>query len=402
MSEPRDANLLSELLLILPDISDREGMRQLLQRYHPADIGEAVNELPHEIQARLLRLMEPEEQGDVLDNIDDEDVAEHAEAMPVDQLSEIVSAMPPDEAAYLLDGIDDEKAKDVLENLEEDEAGQIRELLSYPPDTAGRIMNNDFFHVAPQATVHEALEDLKAARPDSDIHGTIIVCREDMKFLGTVQAEDMLTAADDAIMASLMERAAVSVSPLDDQEVCARYMHKYQLDVLPVLDERRRIIGLIDVDDILEVMKEEASEDIYRMVGVGSEKPLEESALVRAAKRLPWFTVNLVNLILLTYIMSHYQLTFSLIVATAFFIPAIPGLSGNIGVQAATITVRGLANGEIRFGDVFWILRRELLVGMIIGVICSLALGVVSYFYDAQPETTATAEAAPPPAAPQS
>ena len=397
------SEIVQELLLILPDIVDREGMRQILQRYHTADISEAINELPHEIQARLLDLMEPEEQGEVLDEISDDDVAEHAEEMPVETLSEIVSTMQPDEAAYLLDGIDDDKAEDVLENLERSDAEQIRELLSYPPDTAGRIMNNEFFHVPPQATVREVHEKLKIANPDNDTFGTIIVCREDMKFLGTVSAEDMLTVSEDTSMATLMERATVSVSPQADQEVCARYMHKYELDVLPVLDPHRRIIGLITVDDILDVMEQEASEDIYRMVGVGSEKPLEESTLVRALKRLPWFAVTSVNLILLTYVMSHYQMTLSQIVATAFFVPAIPGLSGNIGVQAATITVRGLANGEISFRDIFWILRRELMVGMVIGVICSLVFGVVSYFYDRPAEyagqpvaTTAEVSAAMP------
>lgn len=392
----KESGLLQELLLILPDINDREGMRQLLQRYHPADIAEAMNEMPHEIQARLLQLMEPEEQGDFLDEISDDDVVEHTKAMPVAQLSEIVSVMPPDEAAYLLDGIDDSKAEDVLENLNRNDAEQIRELLSYPPDTAGRIMNNEFFHVPPQTTVQEVLSKLKAANPDSDTFGTVIICREDMKFLGTVAPEDLLTAGKDALVSSLMERATVSVGPHADQEVCARYMHKYDLDILPVLDPHRRIIGLITVDDILDVMEQEASEDLYRMAGVGSERPLEEPTLARTAKRLPWFIVNLINMSFLGYIMRHFQTTIEQVVAVSFFIPAVMGLSGSIGIQAATITVRGLSSGEITFRDVFWVLRRELMVGMLIGIFCGVMLGGVSCYLEPAPPVAA-AETLPEP-----
>lgn len=383
-TEKQNSELVPELILILPDVTHREEMRELVERYHPADIAEAMNEFPHELQARLLLLLEPEAQGDVLDEINVEDVAEHIQSMPVEQLREIVAAMPPDDAAELLDGIDEHKARNILNQLNTDDSAQIIELLSYPPNTAGRIMNNEFFYVQPQMTVGEALAKLRAVSLAENSHA-ITVCRDNMKFLGLVSPEDLLAAKNDELIEKIMERAAVSVSPFADQEVCARYMRKYELTVLPVLDAQRRIIGLITIDDILDVMQEEASEDIYRMVGVGAERPLEETTLMRALKRSPWFIVTLLNMSLLGYIIRHFQITIEQVVAVSFFIPAIMGLSGNIGVQAATITVRGLANGEIYFRDIFWILRRELLVGMLIGVFCGLSLGVVSHFLTPKP-----------------
>ncbi|MDR0867972.1 MAG: magnesium transporter [Planctomycetota bacterium] len=378
--------------LILPDITDRQAMRELLRRYHPADIADALEELPPDEQSRLVSLLNPEEQGDLLSEIDAENTGELVEKMSAEQLSEIVETMPPDEAADLLETMDRQVASAVLTKIDAENSQQIRELLSYPSDSAGGIMSNEFFYLDPCATVGEAREKFLQYQPEADELPAVVICRDDMKLLGVVPPEELLGASDDKPMSALMERANITVSPDEDQENCARYFRRYNLKVLPVIDAHRRILGLITIDDVLEIIEQEAAEDMFLMVGVGSERPLEESTLRRALKRMPWFVVTIINMSILGYIIRAFQPTLEQVVAVSFFIPAIMGLCGNVGVQAATITVRGLASGEINFGDTLWLLRRELLVGMIVGVFCGVILSGVSMFLEARPTAVVVEE----------
>lgn len=375
--------IVEDLIRQLPEIADRVAMSALMERYHIADIMEAMRELPEEVQARLLQFLEPEEAVELLEEATDEEAAEYVGDMPPAKVAQIVEAMAPDEAADLLDSLSKSKAETILSLLPREDATAVRELLSYEPDTAGGIMTNEFFHVTPEMTVLEVLEAIKSGEHEEENLDMIVVCRPDMKFVGLLAAEDMLQASFDTKISELMERAAVTVGPSADQEVCARYITKYEVPILPVLDNRRRIIGIITIDDIIEVLDEEASEDMYRMAGVGVERPLEDGALIRACKRLPWFAVTILGTSVLAWIISKFGATINQVVALSFFIPAIMGLGGNVGVQASTITVRGIAKGEIQFSDIFWLLRRELMVGLIIGVVCALSLSLVAYFMTA-------------------
>jgi magnesium transporter len=194
-----------------------------------------------------------------------------------------------------------------------------------------------------------------------------------------IAVEELISAPTETPANVIMDKAPIAISPLADQEECAQYMTKYDLSVLPVVDAKRRLIGIITVDDILEVMEAEASEDMYRLAGVGATDPLEEAAAARAWKRLPWLAVSIVGYAALCFIMARFEVALERIVALTFFVPAIMALGGNVGIQAATITVRGLAMGEIRPSDYFWILKRELLVALIIGLVCSAALAGVAW-----------------------
>ena len=367
-------NLVEEL----SQVSSKTEMKDVLDKYHAADVAEALHDSAEDVQDRVISFMDPEEQGEILEEADEEDAAEYVEDMPPQKLAEIVESMPRDEAADLMSSMTRSRAESILSLLPRNDAAEVRELLRYDPDTAGGIMTNDFIQIQPEMTVEEVRELIIKEELEEDSLGTLVVCREDMKFLGLVSMEDLFSATSDTQARDLVERAAVTVGPNADQEVCARYMTKYDLPVLPVVDPRRRIIGLITFDDILDVMDEEASEDMYRMAGVGVGRPLDEGAFRRAFKRLPWFIVSLIGMSVLGFIISQFQVTISKVVAISYFIPAIMGLGGNVGIQASTITVRGIAKGEILFTDIFWLLRREILVGMIIGVFCGTALAFIA------------------------
>jgi magnesium transporter len=192
-----------------------------------------------------------------------------------------------------------------------------------------------------------------------------------------------------------MDMATITIGHDADQEVAARYMQKYDLELLPVIDSGRRILGVITVDDIIDVLSDEASEDMYRMVGVGDPKPLSHGPFERAYKRLPWLITTIVGMgIIAPFMLNHlFADTLMRVASLALFIPAIMGLGGNTAIQSSTITVRGLATGEIDFDDLFWMIKREIQVGLIIAVVCAVAVGTCAFGVTSMDNLTAGAAA---------
>jgi magnesium transporter len=233
--------------------------------------------------------------------------------------------------------------------------------------------------VNPEIEVIDIINRLKTEQEEVENVREIIVCRDDMKLEGIIKVEDLLAAEDTAKAQTVMEKATISVGANVDQELCVRYISKYDLTILPVLDNRRRILGLITVDDIIDVMEDEASEDMYRLVGVGADKPLFESPLSRALKRLPWFIVTIIGMSFLSLVMQRFEGTLKAVVGLAFFVPAVMAIGGTVGIQASTITVRGLATNELEFKNLWWLIKRELMVGVIIGLVCASLMGISSY-----------------------
>lgn len=373
-----NAERIEELIL---ETIDEKKLVSLLSDFHPADIAEAIDKVPDDLKDRVINNLDYKTAGEVLDEASYEDVEDFVEDAPVEQLAYIVDNMPPDEAADILEMADEDKVEEVIARLDPDHAGDVRELRSFESETAGGIMTPDFFWVRTTESVGEVIKRIKSGEEDVETLEEIFVVGEGMHLNGVIMVEDFLAADHDTKVGRIMDKAVVVTTADADQEVCARLMKKYDLGVLPVVNEKYEIIGIITVDDILEVMDDEAAEDMYRLVGVGETKPLERGPLVRAAKRLPWLLVTTIGMSLLGIIISQFEVTLSKIVAVSFFIPAIMGLGGNVGIQSATITVRGIATGEIKFKDYFWMLWREMLVALIIGSICALALGAAAFTF---------------------
>lgn len=387
IQDPADRNaLLEQIRDALENRLDR--LRTLADEHHPVDIADALQELQSGDLDRVLDAFDAEKRAEVVSHIADIDeglTEQFVEDQTVEELAEIVDEMDPDDAVDLLEVADDEKAEAVIEQLGAEDAQEIRELRRFDPDSAGGIMTTDFLWAKPEETPHQIIEHLKLEADEVETVQRIMVCTPDMTLLGEVTAKDFLTAEPDQAAATLMDRGLVQVVAGTDQEACANLMRKYDLAVLPVVNESNKLLGIITHDDILDVMEYEAEEDMFRLVGVGDSKPLEHGAVERAFKRLPWLTTTLVGMGLIGPLILHqwFEATLDQIVVLAFFIPAIMGLSGNTATQSATITVRGLATGEIHYGDLFWMLKRELRVAFIIAVVCALTMMVFAYFVTA-------------------
>ncbi len=374
-------SVVDELIAFLTVEADRQALRQRLKDTHPADIAEALDDLPDETRHAIMETLDLEQRVEVLDEVDEPDVDEFVEEAPVHDLAELVDAMPPDEAADMLAHADEEKIEAIMARLAPDLAEDLRELREYEPDTAGGIMTTEFSWVTPDQTAEQIRLKLKEEHEELETVHEIFVCRDDKRLKGIIRVADLIAAEPDQTASQLMDRATITVRPLADQEICARYMAKYDLAVLPVVDLGRRMLGIITPDDILEVMEDEASEDMYRLAGVGDPLPLQHGAVVRAYRRLPWLVATLLGMGLVTPLIMHrwFQNTLEQVVVLAFFIPAIMGLGGNAAIQSSTITVRGLAMGEIEWKDTLCILRRELSVGIMVALVCTIVIGGFAY-----------------------
>jgi magnesium transporter len=366
-------------------LNDRiETLDPSLAEKHPADIADAIQAFEAEDLDRVLDLFTLETRADVvtrLADLDEELTGQFVEDQTVAELVEIVDEMDPDDAVDLLEVAGDAKAEAVIEQLEADDAEEIRELRRHDSDTAGGIMTTEYLAARPDETPPQIIERLKLESDDVETVQTMMICGEDDKLLGVIRAKALLTADPAQPVSTVMDRGVVQVVVSTDQEACANLMMKYDISVLPVVDEGNRLIGIITSDDIMDVVEDEAEEDMYRMAGVGDNEPLVHGAMVRAFRRLPWLATTLLGMGLICPLILHrwFEATLDQVVVLAFFIPAIMGLSGNTATQSATITVRGLATGEIDFGDLFWLIRRELAVATIIAVVCSAAMMVFAY-----------------------
>lgn len=383
-SPVRDVLLPRLHALISTGAMDEDALRLLVQTYHPVDFAEALAELNEEACTAILNRIDTEARADILSHLHDIDehaVEDYIEDVPVSELVQLVDESDPDDAVDLLEAVDEAKAEAVIDALDSEHAEEVRRLRTYAPDTAGGIMTTDFLWVRPGDNRARVIERLEKEEQDVENVETLLVCDPSMKLLGVLSVSELLTARESQTAAELMDRATVNVVPGTDQEICARLMMKYDLAVLPVVDARRCVVGIITHDDIIDVVDDEAGEDMYRLAGVGDNKPLEHGSWERAIKRLPWLAATLIGSGLIGPLIMHrwFEVTLQHIVILAFFLPVIAGIGGNTAIQCSTIAVRGLALGELEFRDILWMLRRELTVAIIIAVVCSAVIVGFSY-----------------------
>ena len=387
MSENETRRPLADILAELAragTAGDRSALAAELGSTHPVDIAEALSDLPEALRAQTLAGLGTELRADVLSemsDIDEQTFEDFVDQAPVHQLAEVVDEMEPDDAVDLLDGVEQDKAEAVIESLDAEHAAEVRKLRTYEPDTAGGIMTTEFVWARMFDTREDISQRLRTLDIEIEGAGEIFACDEHGRLMGVVHATDLLAAEPDRTVGSLVDRGVVQVTAHTDQEVCAQLMRRYDLSALPVVDEHQRLIGIITHDDILDVLDDEAREDMYRLAGVGDNKALLHGPWERAFKRLPWLATTLIGMGLVGPILLHawFRATLEELVVLAFFIPAIMGIGGNTAIQSSTITVRGLGTGEIEAGDLGWMLRREVKVALIIAVVCSVVITCFAY-----------------------
>jgi magnesium transporter len=348
--------------------NDLDTVVELLQGMKSPDQAEIFEELEDEDRVRIFGLLEPSESADILEEMEDIDAAELIQALPPQDAIRIVDEMEPDEAADLLGDITDEQAATILAGLDHPE--EIRPLLLHPDDSAGGLMTSEFLALRRRMTAAEAIEAIRAWQPDAETIYYLYVVDGENRLSGVVSLRQLIVAQPTDRLQDIMDSEVLAVPEGTDQEEVARLMSRYDLLSLPVVDERQVLRGVITIDDVVDVLEDESTEDIQKF---GGAQPLDQPYLLTrvtnvARKRIGWLLLLFLTGSLTGTVMQIFENELDSMVALAYFVPLLIGTGGNAGSQTTSTIIRALAVGEIDLGDAFWSLWHELRVGLILGV----------------------------------
>jgi magnesium transporter len=285
----------------------------------------------------------------------------------------------PDDVAYILGFLPEERGRDILALMKTEDSTEVADILKYEKDTAGGIMTTEFFSLSEDATAQEAIRRLQQAT-DAEMVFYIYVTDKDEHLVGVLSLRQLLTVPPATPLKNIMTRDVISVAVDMDQEEVARQVASYNLLAIPVVEKDGTLAGIITVDDVVDVIREEATEDMLKMAGAIEEDNVSKSSSFGSARlRLPWLFTNLVGSLLSGAILWYFRYTIQEVVAIVSFIPVIAAMGGNVGLQSSTLIIRGLATGLVELTDVWTVFFREVKIGLVMGVACGIILTVVGW-----------------------
>jgi magnesium transporter len=352
---------------------------ELLAGQHPADQADLIEHQEEARQEELIRAFSAGQLGEVLEYLGEELRGRLLEDLPAAKIAPALDRVDEDVAADIVQDLPPAQQEQVVSLLEDREA--VRELLSYPEESAGGRMSPEFVALRRNWTVEEAIQFLRARSPDVDQPFYLYVVDDAGRLTGIVSLRAIITAAPETPIAAIMAVEAISVETSEDQEVAAERMRHYNLLALPVVDEAGRLRGVITADNVLDVQVEEATEDIYRMAGVGVKEWAFSPVWESAGRRIPWLAFNMIWAFAGAVIISLFEGTLEKVAALAIFMPMIAGQAGNAGIQTATIVVRAMALGELEVKDGLRVLRKEWTLGLLKGAIFGGVLGFTAWIW---------------------
>jgi magnesium transporter len=372
-----------EISEILKDIRDLIEQRNhgvlvnILVDLHPADISRILNELKKDDRKYLFNLLPTEMASSVLTELDPPIVDQLLEDVSHTKISTLIDQMDSDDAADLISELPDELANRVLDQIPADVSEDVKELLLYDEDTAGGIMALEYVAVKNTSTVKQTIKEIRKANEELETIHTVWVVDNKGNLLGNVSLTDLVLAKGKDPIARIMNDDIKSAPTSMDQEEIAIIFRKYDLVVLPVVNENGRLVGQITIDDIIDVVDEEASEDLSIFAGANDEEIQEESFLKVSWFRLPWLLVAFFGQIIAALVVQEFEATLAEIIALTFFMPVIMAMGGNGGIQSSIIVIRGLATGEISLKSTWRRFFRELRVSLFIGFVFAVLMTAV-------------------------
>lgn len=355
----------------------------LIEKLRDADQAEVFLELGHEDRVKLLPRFDPDDSADILEELEDQDAADVAEHLDANVLSRIVDVMAPDEAADLLLDLPKQQAEAVLALMEDPD--ELRPLLIHPDETAGGRMTSEFLALRRRMTAHDAVEVLRSWAPSEDLAYYLFVVDQYNCLRGVVSLRALIVVEPLTTLAEIMNSDVISVVAGTDQEEAARLMQRYDLLALPVVDEEDHLLGIITHDDLVDVLEEEATEDILRLGGVPNQERATDPVRSSVRRRLPWLYVNVLGSFVAAWVISQFQGTIERVAILAAFQAIVAGQGGNAGTQTLTIVARSLALSDISFKDVRRVLLKEMAVGVLNGIGVGLLVGLGAAVWQGSP-----------------
>ena len=365
----------------------KEFLLRVKEGYHPSDLAELIEDLTDQQKKELFDLLSDEDAALILQEMEEIDQVTLFRLLTKTRASAVLKEMASDEAADLLGELPPDEAREILDLIEEN-AEEIEGLLRFPEESAGGIMTTEFIALPENIPAEEAITRLREIAPEAEIIYYVYVVDEETRLSGVLSLRDLISASDGTLLQEIMNPNVISVNAMMDQEEVARVVSRYDLLAVPVVDEQNRLLGIITVDDIIDVIEQEASEDIYLMAGTGDVEGVDlmnVSVFSIAKIRLPWLIISLLGGLLSGSVIGHFESTLQTIVLLAVFIPAIMDMGGNVGTQSSTVFVRGLATGELKEERVWHYFLKEIRVGLTMGVVCGLLIAFAAVIWKGIP-----------------
>jgi magnesium transporter len=347
----------------------------MLAGLHPADQADVVLELDEDDQRRLVEALAPPQLAAVLEYLESEDRSELVEDLTPGQLAPALDLMEDDDAADLLQDMEPAQARAVLAQMAD--ADEVAPLLDHEEDSAGGLMTRGFVSLREGITAQQAIAELRRLKPDADKSYYLYVTDAQDRLKGVLGIRDLIVADPLARVATIMRPDVHSVREDTDQEECARLIAHYDLLALPVVDAGDRLIGVLTIDDVIDVVEEEATEDMYRLAGIQGEESIFSSVPSSVRRRLPWLYINMGTAFVAATMVALFEGTIAEHAILAALMPIVAGIGGNAGTQTVTILVRGMALGDISPRDMFVAWRKEVLVGLTMGLAIGTVLGLI-------------------------
>lgn len=376
------------LLLAAENLLKKDELQKviaLLDKLHPADAAEIVTNMPDDEQKRIFESWDIPSAAEAFQEMDEDEQADIVDLLNTPLVSDILEEMSPDDVADLLGELSKDDANRILASMNREEAAEALKLMQHKEDTAGGIMTPEFVALRKDLTAQESIELLREKAPAAETIYYVFIVNKDNQLVGVISLRDLIISKANQRVEEIMNPNVIYVDVDTDQEEVANIMSRYDLLAMPVVDHEYHLLGIITIDDVVDVIEEEASEDIYRLGGVTREENLDSPAVESIKNRLPWMTFNLLTAFFAASVVLAFQGTIGKLVVLSAFMPIVAGMGGNMGTQTLTVTTRGIALGQLEFKEGMRVIARQVGIGMVIGATTGILAGLVAYFARGNP-----------------
>lgn len=358
-----------------------ENLSKLISKTHPADMAWVFRHLATDERNVVFSLIAHTDYvGAFLSELDDMLVVELVKELETQYSADIISNMPSDDAVDLLEILPEELAETIRQHMEIKDREEVEDLLQYHPESAGGLMSPDYMYLDEELTVGEAIKSIQKRSEEKEMVFYLYITHGEKQLSGVVSLRELLMHSAESKLKNIMNSKVISVTTDTDQGEVAHVVSQYNILAVPVVDNNYKLVGIVTVDDIIDVIREEATEDFLQMAGAGKDREIllkspRESALIRA----PWLFASLTGGIVASFIIGSFQQELSKVIALAAFIPVVTGMGGNIATQSSTIIVRGIATGRVDMSESYRLIFKEMQVGLMLGLFYGILVAIVAF-----------------------
>lgn len=355
--------------------------QKIVDELQPYDVAQQYKLLPSKHQNKFLLYLTVEQMTDMIQELDQTTRLQVLHRLGFERTTEVLDLMENDNVMSFLSELDPERVEELISEMKEEESSVVQNMMTYPPETAGRLMNNRFVWIPQHFTIRQAVNKLKDFAALAEYLNYLYVVDGEKRLVGVISYKDLILADIDDAVADIMYKRVVKVDVMTDQEDVAKLIGRYDFISIPVVEDGDRLVGIITVDDVIDIVMQEANEDIEKLSASGKAIDFDTKPIVAAYRRLPWLILLLFIGLISGSIIDGFSGTLEQVVALAFFMPMIAGMTGNTGTQSLAVVVRGLATRDLTLRQTIALIFRELWVGVIIGVTCAILIAVIAFVW---------------------